>query len=194
MSPDQTASSTPEQPSLVALTTYLVAHPTATMAEIATAVGCSRSTLHRRFPNRADLIRAIEAAAVAHVTDVYVQADIEHWFGGTESPEPALSAFVHGLVELGPQLLFLYRSRPESTWSHDEMDAFDAQVLAAMARGQEHGMLTPRLSAAWLMGSLYALIYAAWEQVAAGRVAAQDAAPFVVESWWAGTKHPHADT
>ncbi|WAB84639.1 hypothetical protein OVN20_03470 [Microcella daejeonensis] len=178
-----------DQPSLAAITAHLVAHPTATMAEIAVAIGSSRSTLHRRYPRRADLLDAIESSALAQVTEVHRRSDVDGWFDDAVRTEEAISAYVGGLIELGPQLMLLARTRPEEPWTRNDVRALDAQLESAMARGQDRGALTPRLSATWLIESLHALVYAAWEQVAHGRLAARDATRSVMTSWWAGAAH-----
>ena len=47
-------------------------------------------------------------------------------------------------------------------------------------------MLFRSLSPPWLMASLHALIYAAWEQVDAGALARRDAAELVFRTWLGG--------
>src|SRR3954454_3768233 len=58
--------------SLEAAARLFADNPRATMAQVATAAGIGRSTLHRHFPTRADLDRALEreAAAAPQATDV----------------------------------------------------------------------------------------------------------------------------
>lgn len=175
-------------PALSAITTHLIAHPTATMDQIARAVGCSRSTLHRRFARRTDLIAAIESAALADVLAAHDAAAVTAWFTGASRPvADEVAPYIDTLITLGPQLLFLVRVVGESVLAPPEVARLDRELEDAMVRGLERGALSPRLTATWLVESLHALVYTAWEQVDRGRLAAHDATRFVTTTWAAGS-------
>src|SRR5689334_4735018 len=61
--------------------------PTATMAEIATAVGSSRATLHRHFSSREALIAEIAVRATDRWESTQEQAGIRE---ASESDDPAI--------------------------------------------------------------------------------------------------------
>ncbi len=181
----------PDDPSLAELAAHLVHHPSATMQELAIAVGSSRSTLHRRFPRRDDLIEAIASQALSALERVWAEQHSEGWF-----TDPAVDAvdtltgYVTDLIELGPQLLYIVRASALLPAIPPELAAMDAELEDAMRRGQRAGALDPALPAVWLAESLHALVYTAWDQVAAGRLAARDAARSVITAWAHGVTPP----
>jgi AcrR family transcriptional regulator len=171
-------------PPLSVITAHLLAHPSASMAELAQALGCSRSTLHRRFARRSDLIAAIEAAALDEVRALHDDAMVATWF--TEeaaSVADVITPYVDGLIAIGPQLLFLVRTSGEGVLFTPDVESLDDELAEAMARGQDAGLLSARLSASWLIESLHALVFTAWEQVDRGRLAEREATRSVVSTW-----------
>lgn len=173
-----------DDPSLDDLAAHLVQHPAATMQELAAAVGCSRSTLHRRYPRRDDLIDAITQHALAALDEVWARQQTARWF--TDAHDTGLDvvkSYVADLIDLGPHLLVIVRASLLSPSPSPRVAAMDAELEAAFRRGQRTGALDPALPASWLVESLHALVYTAWEQVAAGRLAPHDAVRSVVSTW-----------
>lgn len=177
----------PDDPSLADLAAHLVHHPSATMQELAVAVGSSRSTLHRRFPRRDDLVDAIASQALVALDRVWANQHSDRWFTDPEvDAATTLTGYVTELIELGPQLLFIVRASLLLPETPPEIAAMDAELEDALRRGQRTGALDPALPAVWLAASLHALVFTAWEQVAAGRLAPRDATRSVITTWAQG--------
>ena len=180
-----------DDPMLAELATHLVHHPSATMQDLAVAVGSSRSTLHRRFPRRDDLIEAIASQALSSFKRMWAAQQSERWFSdGTVDAATTLTGYVTDLIELGPQLLYIVRASALLPETAPELMAMDAELEDAMRRGQRTGALDPALPAVWLAESLHALVFAAWEQVAVGRLAPRDATRSVITTWAHGVTPP----
>ncbi|MBX9718459.1 MAG: hypothetical protein K2X36_06405 [Microbacteriaceae bacterium] len=176
-----------DDPSLDELAAHLAKHPAATMQELAVAVGCSRSTLHRRYPRRDDLIDAITERALSALGEVWARHDADRWFAdAADNAASTVSGYVTDLIDLGPYLLVIVRATLMTLSPSPDIAAMDAELEAAFRRGHRTGALDPDLSASWLVESLHALVYTAWEQVAAGRLAPRDAARSVITMWAQG--------
>lgn len=136
----------------------------ASMAEIASAAGVGRTTVHRYFPERSDLIAAIGADTLEKVNAAAARARL------AEGPAlTAMDRLAQELFELGdifmlaftePQLL----SAPE--WEQES--AQDREFYRLVERGQAEGAIDQRLTPAWVQQVLWALLFAAWEHVKEG--------------------------
>lgn len=136
----------------------LITTPAASLGQIATAADVGRTTLHRYFPERLDLLRAL----ARHVTELSTEA-IERAEPGGGTPQAALRRVVEGQFDLGPILLFVY-SEPAL--------AGDAELWAELAQsenavdtilirvGETTGATLPL---SWQRRTFWALLYAAWE-------------------------------
>ena len=101
----------------------LAEHPTASLADIATAAEVGRSTLHRYFAERSDLLRAL----ALHVHALSVAA-IDHAEPDCGPPVEALRRVVECQLELGPIVPFIY-SNPDLT--------ADKELAATLDTGDE---------------------------------------------------------
>lgn len=101
----------------------LAEHPTASLADIATAAEVGRSTLHRYFAERSDLLRAL----ALHVHALSVAA-IDHAEPDCGPPVEALRRVVECQLELGPIVPFIY-SNPDLTG--------DKELAATLDTGDE---------------------------------------------------------
>lgn len=175
---------------LRAATQVLVAAPQTTLAELATTLGIGRTTLHRLFPTRDDLLRAIAHDALDHLAGVYADAGVT---STPQRPQDALTAvrrLVGELVPLGPSLMFLLRA---SELDDDETITrrsaeIDEPLLACVAASQELGDLDAALPTWWVVETLMAGVYVGWEQIAKGRLAPLDAPDLVMRTWLRGVR------
>jgi len=150
----------------------LVADPTASLAEVAAAAGIGRTTLHKHYATREDLLRAVGHRAIDLLEQAIGAATAaDHADGG-------LRALVAALIPIGPHLAFLWR-----TPAFDHMADLDerwlavveGRTLAVLRRAQELGILAADLPDWWLGQTLSSVVYVAAESVRAGRLAPLDA-------------------
>ena len=166
---------------LEAASSLLARDPTAcTDAE---AAGVGRATVHRHFPARADLMRALAVEAMAQGRAALDRARLD------EGPAvAALGRLVAALVPMGDRFHFLllepqHGVDPEYEVAEKELSA----VLEEFAeRGRQEGVFAPEVPPIWFVDALAALVFAAWESVHAGRIAARDAPGLVTRTLVSG--------
>lgn len=83
--------------------TVLADNPAAPLSDIATDAGVGRSTLHRYFPERADLIRALALHVHELSNAAIIEAEPE-----CGPPLTALRRVVEGQLDLGPIVVYIY--------------------------------------------------------------------------------------
>ena len=149
----------------------LVADPAASLAEVAEAAGIGRTTLHKHYATRDDLLCAVGHRAI----DLWERAVAGA--GGGGDPDGGLRALVAAMIPIGPQLAFLWR-----TPAFDHMGelgerwlAVEARCLAVLKRAQHLGALAAGVPDWWLLQILYSVVYVAAESVGAGKLAPLDA-------------------
>jgi AcrR family transcriptional regulator len=148
----------------------LVDDPAASLAEVAKAAGIGRTTLHKQYATRDDLIRAVAHRAL----DVWDQAvGTVH----TDDPDGGLRALVTALVPLGPQLEFLWRT---PALEHIEeicarLDTLQDRQTGVLRHARKLGILAADAPDWWLVRVLYAVVYSAAEAIYNGELAPLDA-------------------
>lgn len=177
---------------LDAVVEILVATPDASMAEISARVGVGRTTLYRMFPTKERLVVAVALDAIDRMSRSQVEAGIPGSFAHGASVHDSIAAFerlIASLVPLGPRVTYLLRvpSLDDDEQIADTVRELDAVVVQAIQRGQGAGHFSTVLPASWILESLYAIVYVAWERVHRGVLAPADAMELVVETWLRGT-------
>jgi AcrR family transcriptional regulator len=160
-----------------AATQVLLRQPTASLAEVAAAIGVSRTTLYSRFPTRQALLVGLAQAAMDLVEQAYVDADLDD-----AAVAASLLRVIERLVPLGQRVEFLLRERslddePELVARYT---ALDRPLVAFVNRAQQAGVLRGDQPAWWIVASLTGAVYAAWEAIADGRLASRDAPALVL--------------
>jgi AcrR family transcriptional regulator len=147
----------------------LVDNPAASLAEVAKAAGIGRTTLHKQYATRDDLIRATAHRAL-DVWDEAVSTVNE------TDPDGGLRALVTALVPLGPQLEFLWRT--PALERIDEitarLDVLQEHQLTVLRHARKLGVLAD-VPDWWLVRLLYAVVYSAAEAIYKGALAPLDA-------------------
>jgi AcrR family transcriptional regulator len=148
----------------------LVDDPAASLAEVARAAGIGRTTLHKQYATRDDLIRAVAHRAL----DVWEQAVST---AGEADPGGGLRALVTAMVPLGPQLAFLWRT---PALEHvDEicvrLDVLEERQLVLLRHARKAGILSEDAPDWWQLRILYAVVYSAAESIYDGTLAPLDA-------------------
>jgi len=149
----------------------LVTDPAASLAEVAEAAGIGRTTLHKHYATRDDLLCAVGHRAI----DLWEQAVAGA--GGGGGPDGGLRALVTAMIPIGPQLAFLWRT---PAFDHvgdlgERWLAVEARCLAVLKRAQDLGALAAGVPDWWLLQMLYSIVYVAAESVGAGKLAPLDA-------------------
>lgn len=153
---------------LEAAVTVLSTEAQASLADVAAAAGVGRTTLHRYFPDRADLIRSL----CHHVVHQSRQA-IERAEPHTGPVEAALRRIVEEHFDLGPILMYIYeepllRADPVIV---AEMTSMEESIDEVLARPDAN--LNPQLSRVWVRRTFWGLLYAGWETAKNGEMTRQ---------------------
>ncbi len=147
-------------------------HPTASLGDIAARAGVGRATLHRHFPGRAELMRALAKTAMTEL-DEAVELATEDATSHTEALRLALEA----MIPLATRQWFL----ANDPIAHDPEIAramsadrrlLDDAIIAA--RGE--GAFALDLPVAWIAEIYDAVLFAAWTLVRAGDATHRQAA------------------
>ncbi|WP_410660988.1 TetR/AcrR family transcriptional regulator [Amycolatopsis sp. lyj-112] len=139
----------------------LTKQPGASLADIAAAANVGRTTVHRYFPERSDLIDAISLDALDKISQGTEKARLQDGPAHT-----ALARLCQEYFEFGDvfQLLFTMPdlvTRPE--WQEESDD--DRVLLRLIERGHAEGTIDPAMTKEWLLQLLWSLLYTAWELV-----------------------------
>lgn len=136
----------------------VLAHqPDASLSAVATAAEVSRSTLHRHFPGREQLISAVDRAARSRFDDAFERAR-----PAEGDALAALVRVVHELLGLGPVLGLIFSDHAvvdPDDWS----DPSPGVGLSGLVdRGQRDGSLDVHLRAEWIEVTVWTLLFGAW--------------------------------
>jgi AcrR family transcriptional regulator len=141
----------------------LGANPGASLAEVAAAAGVGRTTLHRYFPERADLREGIIVDGLERS-----RAAIDRARLGEGAAPDALVRLCAEHFELGEVLLLIF-SDPD-LMADPRWSAEDEEVLAVRSvieRGQAEGTIDASQPSTWIEAMLWALLYTAWDHARA---------------------------
>ncbi|WP_280496909.1 TetR/AcrR family transcriptional regulator [Nocardia asiatica] len=135
----------------------------APLADIAERAEVSRSTLHRYFPERQDLLDAVLIESLEVLDAVVAKA-------ASSAPRAfdQLLLMLRSFVEVGDRLIFLYADPDRFTGNPHWRPVGDRSLRTLIAAAQAEGDLDPALPAAWIEGVFNAHIYVAAEAAQAG--------------------------
>lgn len=139
--------------------TVMTDNPAATLSDIAEVAGVGRSTLHRYFPERSDLLRAVALEVHAASNAAIAAAD--------PSCGPVLTALrrvVESQLDLGPIVLFIYteptiQADPELAAHLDTGDEAIAEILSRATADR------PEYPPGWARRVFWSLLLAGYEAV-----------------------------
>jgi AcrR family transcriptional regulator len=157
----------------------LLADPGASLGDVAKAAGVSRTTLHKRYPTRQDLLVALGHDAYDRVDKALTDARLD--VPGDQVAE-ALRRAITLMIPLGPRVEFLYRQQALDTEPGlvDRYEQSGKPLLALIRRGQQAGKLRQDLPDWWMLSNLDSAVYMAWEAIAQGKLAPLDAPELVM--------------
>ncbi len=164
-------------------TKVLLENNGASMQEIATAAGIGRTTLHRHFANREDLLRELYLAALRDAEIATTQSRLEE---GTTVE--ALKRVIDQYMPIGHRFHFLLSQY--SLEGDPEIKAREDLLLepfeSLMRRGQQEGTLRKDLTTRWMVEVLTSLLFTAWTGIAQGYVASREAPKLVLTTFLTG--------
>ncbi|MGH3059607.1 MAG: TetR/AcrR family transcriptional regulator [Gaiellaceae bacterium] len=146
--------------------------PAASVEEIAGAAGVARQTVYAHYPSREALLQAVVDRALAETVAAIDAAEPDEG-----PPVEALERLVSAswrTLERYPVLMDL-----RAPLTPEEEHALHGPILERLerliGRGQRAGDFDRRLAPAWLLAAFLGLAHAAAQEVAAGRLSAEEA-------------------
>ncbi|GAA1402657.1 TetR/AcrR family transcriptional regulator [Oerskovia paurometabola] len=164
---------------LDAAVSVVSANPAASLGEVAQAAQVGRSTLHRYFPERADLMRAVGDEALDRTRAAIRAARLDD--GG---PAAALRRLVVEYFDLGPwyMLLFADPLLADDAEFWRKSDTAEAPVRDLFERGQRDGVFDPTLTISWDQRTLWWTLFNAWSVMTEDCTSRSDALRMAVRS------------
>jgi TetR/AcrR family transcriptional regulator, repressor for lfrA len=142
---------------LDAAMTVLADNPSASLSDIAAAADVGRSTVHRYYPERTDLLRAL-ALHVHELSNAAIdRADPTHG-----PADAALRRVVESQLDLGPIVLFVYRD-PTILADRElatHLDTGDEAIVEVLTRASVE---RPEYPPGWARRVFWALLDAGYE-------------------------------
>ncbi|MGC0366079.1 TetR/AcrR family transcriptional repressor of lfrA [Rhodococcus sp. 27YEA15] len=149
---------------LGAAVSVLARQPAATLADIAAAAKVGRTTLHRYFPERSDLVAAVSTEAAHAVRRAATAARLNQGTGAE-----ALTRLCHEYFELADLLTVLFFT--PGVYQEDSFAEAAADYRAvndAIERGHLDGTVDPAMSSDWVHNLLWSLMYTSIDYVNRG--------------------------
>jgi len=176
-----------KRPLLDVVAEVLVAQPGASLAEVAAAAGISRTTLHKQYATRDDLVRAVGLRAIEiweHAVDAVAD--------GPPGTREGLRGLLAAMIDSGPQLAFLWRnpSLDEDEELTRRYIAVERRCLAVLDRARSRGAISKTVPDFWLLQTMFALVYTAAESVQAGKLAPLEAPDLALNTLLHGLRAP----
>lgn len=141
----------------------LAERTSATLAEIADAADVSRSTLHRHFTDRNDLLAAIDAECRVRFDRAASAARL-----GEGGALDAMDRLAQEYLGMGLVLGLVFADNaPVDPDGWDRGDEGDG-LTATIASGQRDGDVDPELSAEWVETTFWTLLFSAWLSLQGG--------------------------
>ena len=163
---------------LEAATALLSTDKSASLADVAHAAHVGRTTLHRHFPERADLVVAIGTEAVERTRAAIAAARLDDG-----DPATALRRLAFEYFDLGPWYMVLFNEMSDGEqefWAAAE--EAEEPVRALLRRGQADGVLDDQLGVSWLLRTLWWMLFNAWSMVDEGEMSRADALRMALRS------------
>jgi TetR/AcrR family transcriptional repressor of mexCD-oprJ operon len=150
------------------------------MAAIAKAAGVGRVTLYGHFDSRTALAKALVRRAIDETVAGMDGLDLEDGPADVAFDELVLTQW-HMLLR-NRNLRANVIGDVTAQWLRDQHDPIMERVERLLARGQEEGAFRTDLPRTWMIASLYSLVHAASDEVAAGRTDDRQAAGLLLAS------------
>lgn len=140
----------------------------AALGEIADAAGVSRSTLHRQFADRPELLAAVDDACRSRFDQASRRAQVLNGTG-----LEAIDRLAQEYLGLGPVLSLIFADNalvdPDSWEENQDDEQNGGQGLSIIIeRGHRDRSIDPALPTPWIVTTLWVLLFGAWQVQAGG--------------------------
>jgi|SRR5690606_19715021 len=153
--------------------------PSAPLERVAERVPVTRRTLHRYFNDRADLLMACRQDIRERCSKA-----MNRVFEQPLDPLIRLKSLLYAAIDCGTKYAFFHKfhgSEHAHSHSGDDCAAYDAmqgRFHQFIVQLQEDGLITDRVTAAWLCEFFTGVVTTAVRAVATGAIAVQSQKPF----------------
>ena len=151
---------------LEAAVDVLAENRSAPLSQVATRAGVARSTLQRYFPERADLVAALDGYAGELADEATARARTTE--GTAIEAFSRLASEYFGLIKI----IMLSVGGEETAGEHDDEECgpSDLALYELVERGHEDGTIDPRITPLWAQQHLWATLYAGWTYTTVAKV------------------------
>ena len=144
----------------------------ASLSDVAKKAGVGRATLHRQFPGRSELMRALAKTALAELVEAVSRATAD-----AQSYEEGFRLSLFAIVPLANRQWFLanegLEADPEIAAAYD---ASQKELFKEVENAKAEGAFDPQVPTAWIVEAYENLTYAAWSLVRSGEATPKQAA------------------
>lgn len=172
-----------------AAATVLARDRRATLAEIAQAAEVGRSTLHRYFADRDELVRAAVVDSLALIEQAVLGAAVDEG-----PPVDAMRRLVTALVATGDRLIFAFGDLSLLDELPEEDDQTERLVIDLIERGQAEGVFDRDVSAPWIMSTVWAMVYTGAEAAQSGMLPPHGVTAHVIRTLEGGIRRDDPGT
>lgn len=150
----------------------------ASLGDVAEAAGVGRTTLHRYFPERSDLLEAATRECTQRLTEADERARI-----GDGTGREAVLRVCREYFDLGDVLALLFHGVVQLDGETVAGGVVvDDACGAALRRGQHDGSIDAGQPVSWLVSMLWCALYAGWSWVQDTGTSRHDALDLVLRS------------
>ena len=157
VTPQQTPTrSRTRQAILDAAITGLASDPSTSLSDIAAAASVGRTTLHRYFAERSDLLEALKVEVAQRLVEAEGRARLAEGTG-----RDALLRLAREYFDLGDALSFMFSGQVDVEGAYDAPPGACSST-EAIERGRHDGSIDDELPAMWVESLLWCSLYAGW--------------------------------
>jgi AcrR family transcriptional regulator len=155
----------------------LARNPAASLGDVAAAANVGRTTLHRYFAERADLMTALREEAELRLIQAHLRARVTDDTGAA-----AIRRLCQEYFDLGDILSLMFTEQLAADTRSPETARCDGEFEAMISRGHHDGSVDRELPSSWVISLMWSQLYAGWAYMAEHGVTRHEALRLVLRS------------